>query len=142
MSVTQAEQARRKETGERLAALAVLYPESGDEPSPSGAGDESDSDVDESTPFGRDDLEWVYLSLGVEEIDEDSAPNMGAVAWLRVLRANPGALADFYRNIMPRLLPKEIRTSEAGREFVGAKQVEQCDEILRKLKFEAVHDTA
>lgn len=100
--------------------------------------DSSDLGGDSSVvPFGREHIEWVYANLGVEEPQEDSAPGPGAFAWLLALKTDDKALGEFYKTVMPRLLPKEVPSADAHRELTGANQVDTCDELLWNLKKEA-----
>lgn len=86
--------------------------------------------------FSRKDIEWAYHNLRNKKPDLDGAPSGGAIG-LHEYYSKAANRGDFFRTFLTRLIPKEVRTTEDERIFVGAKQVENCDSLLLELKKKA-----
>ena len=92
-----------------------------------------------SSAFSAEDIDWTYQNLQNPNPDASTAPSTGAIN-LHAYYSQPENRGKFFEKILTTILPKQKRSSEAQREFVGAKQIEQCDDMLKKLKVEAEQD--
>lgn len=63
------------------------------------------ANVESGDSLVLDDAEWVYHSLAIAKVSRGSAPSPGAWGWLTHLRNDPKAQADFYRTVVPKLMP-------------------------------------
>lgn len=82
-----------------------------------------------------DMLEWVRFVanyIDVADVTPDMAPAPGAWAWLKRVRSNSVMALEFYRLVLPKLLPNKTQMEEAER-FTddGTKTVELIDRVLQ-----------
>jgi hypothetical protein len=67
----------------------------------------------------RADLEFVYNSIDLEDVEPEDAPSAGAWGLLCRVRALPALQVEFYTSMWPKLLPSRASLEETPRDTIS-----------------------
>ena len=78
----------------------------------------------------RADLEFVYNSIDLLDVEPEDAPSAGAWGLLCRVRALPALQVEFYTSMWPKLLPSRASLEEAPKETASA-VIGLIDELVK-----------